>query len=342
QAIAVFATEDAACAIEESAPEDAALRDALRREDDTPGYVCIPQGEPLPQDSAPVAIGFGRNAGALFTVSGDGNLHRWEVATGKLAASITIGDMIERARVSPDGNWLAAAVVKRDPFRRSVEVWDLQQASRACEMDFGNSILDLDISDGGELVAVAMSDQTVTLWETKTGRTLARFDDLYNGGGSAANHVRFSPDGQRLANTCAGQLRWLTVGGRSEPVRKTATYHAPVQFFPDGTRLAMAEDRMRVLDAATGDLLYSFDPAGREWLEFSPDGRLLALTSRGDVAAELVSAASGKRIADLPNGRGPNAAFSSDGKLLAMTTVDHALQPGSIFVTVWRLAPQRP
>lgn len=81
----------------------------------------------------------------------------------------------------------------------------------------------------------------------------------------------------------------------------------------DGKLLASGgwDSKVKIWDAVSGKLLHQF-AAARGALEFSPDGKLLAVEA--GLALNLVETATGKTLRKLPGGRGR---FSEDGKLLA-------------------------
>jgi serine/threonine protein kinase/WD40 repeat protein len=95
----------------------------------------------------------------------------------------------------------------------------------------------------------------------------------------------------------------------------------PMAFSPDGTRLAVADDRkdeVRVFDARTGQLLrhFAMPYTPRYKMAFSPDGKRLAGTTVGD-AFSVFEVDTGRLIwkRDPVQGRGiENFTFSADGK----------------------------
>ena len=73
------------------------------------------------------------------------------------------------------------------------------------------------------------------------------------------------------------------------------------EFSPDGTRIltASGDGTAKLWDAASGNLIFSFDhPEGLTHAAFSPDGARV-LTTCWDTTAKLWDTASGKLIASL-------------------------------------------
>lgn len=98
-------------------------------------------------------------------------------------------------------------------------------------------------------------------------------------------------------------------------------------FFPDGKRLLTLEgDRCRVVDLATGKVLYSL-PAhpDRSPAAISPNGRLLATVEKNSVS--VWKAATGTKIAEWPSPSHATAlAFAPDGRRLAIGYTDSTIK----------------
>jgi WD40 repeat protein len=119
---------------------------------------------------------------------------------------------------------------------------------------------------------------------------------------------------------------------------------------PDGRTIVTRQDfSLRVRDAATGKELRKIElkRAGsysrNEWLAFTPDGKALAVTSRGGVI-HLIDLESGKKSRDFSNanpesslGKGWDSvlgiAFSRDGKLMASGGFTN--DRGTYFARLW-------
>lgn len=142
-------------------------------------------------------------------------------------------------------------------------------------------------SRDGKILASGSYDGTAKLWDTATGRELANLR-----GGGPVHRVAFAPDGRMLAaSDGSGAIRcWdVPTGGPRTPFR------APL--------------------------------AGKSFVTFSGDGRLLASGFNNDV--KLYETATGNELATL---RGhtdqvnPNSEFSPDGSLLATGSYDHTIR----------------
>jgi len=187
--------------------------------------------------------------------------------------------------------------------------------------------------DSGRLFAVAgVGGSEAGLFRIRAGRRPRRI-----GGFGRAATATVSPDARRVAAYVEGEfgarIEFRSLGGRL--VSRSAAFarnfyeYPRLIWSPDSRRLVVpTADRtrdLRVLDAATGRLVGSFDgPAG--YLDrqlWSPDGRRLALPTRR--GARLVDVAT--RRVQVVRAASDNAsyAWSPDGTWLATSDEDNAV-----------------
>src|SRR5262249_19137716 len=140
------------------------------------------------------------------------------------------------------------------------------------------------------------------------GTWRARVLATLEGHTSAVSVVAWSPDGRRLATSCAGyglerQLEvgevkiWEAVDGREMLALKghTGKVHS-VSWSPDGKRLATGSEdgTVKVWDASGGRELLAY-PSMVTAVSWSPDGQRLA-TGSGDGTVKVWEAASIKAV----------------------------------------------
>ncbi|MCZ7634727.1 MAG: protein kinase [Verrucomicrobia bacterium] len=193
-----------------------------------------------------------------------------------------------------------------------------------------------DVFGGKPTGALGHSEGLLELWDLSAGTLITRWQAETN----AIRSVPFSPDGRQVVTgSAAGGVRIWDVGTRAEVAgfRPAAGPVTALAYSPDGKRLAAAvgwgRSEVELWDVANGHPLpFPRDQDWVAWLEFSPDGHLVAAAGmNGDV--ELWQLSSGGRVAEL---KGHvmgvlRACFFPDGQTLATGGLDGR-------VKLWNLA----
>jgi WD40 repeat protein len=247
----------------------------------------------------------------------------------------------------PDSVWDVAvddagSLAATASFDGTVRLWDLrpERDHRAAlsRQAYGGDVLarglegveGVAFGEGGRLLAAAASD-AITVWDVDDRRRVATLRARDAFGWKA---VSFGPGGARVAAIGASGVDgdevvavWRSSGGRPVtrlPAGRGALLTA-VDVSPDGTLIATGGLRgpVRLWSVSSGRVIRRIEPrAGVEGVDFSPDGRRLAVA-----AGELV------RIYAVDTGR-PQAtlrghdqfvksvSFSADGRLVAAGSED--------------------
>jgi RNA polymerase sigma factor (sigma-70 family) len=214
--------------------------------------------------------------------TGDTETLMWDVATSKITHEFknSGGSM---ARFSPDGKTLCKRGVDNH-----LELWDVATHKRIRQIEepknatmrrsFGFS------PDGKTLISG--SSAGVRLYDVATGKILHGFDSIQD--------AKFSPDGKTLG--ALSKEDWFK---GEEP---------KLDLWDVATRKRVRQFELEKLGPFEVDSFLA--------LEFSPDGKILAVSRHSAVC--LLDVATGKLIRKLPlNGKQVFMAFSPDGKTLA-------------------------
>jgi WD40 repeat protein len=281
-------------------------------------------------------LAFHPDGKSLISVSEDGTLRRWELASGKETQRLT-----ENANwfsyslaLSADGATLAVEAGKGtgfgpEKYLSHVRLLDTATFKERFRVALSSSRAhDVAISPDGRYVAAAFAkakpdEDYVRLWDSQSGQQIR----LQPGTEQTVYRVRFLPDGKTLAsaggdgvvrmwNVADGAELALTRGPGVKPVLRLA-------FSPTGDLLAAAnsDGTVEFWDTRRGLALHTLAktvPLLRS-IAFSPDGQsLLTLSSIPDApfTARLWNARTGQFLQAFKPVLG-QPAFSPDGKRFA-------------------------
>ena len=255
---------------------------------------------------------FSPNGRYVLTSSDDKTARLWDSKTGE-PVHILEGhtQSVRGVAFSPDGE--RAVTTSLD---HSARVWSVETGKQSVILGHGDVVTSAAFSPDGQRIVTASDDNTVPIWDAQMGErivTLSGRTAVYSPDGRSI--VTSDGDTARIWNADNGKLAMVLRGHRS---RVTGAV-----FGPDGRSVLTASDdktarlwsagtetntQMAVLAAHTGS-------AGRA--VFSPDGRR-ALTASDDNSVRLWDAEAGRQIATFTRAGSGMAAFSPDGRLVAI------------------------
>jgi WD40 repeat protein len=249
--------------------------------------------------------------------------HIWDMTSGK---------EIHRIKMLPGGFWSSLAF-SPDSQRLAVgcegafTVWDLTTGQEvAPDEGHKGSIWSGALSRDGRLVCTAGRDGVIHLWDRQTGKILRTLTHPRN---RSFSGVVFSPNDRFIAAVGDELFVWEASTGKLVREISLASNDclACPTFSPDGKFLAAIgwnRGELVLWEMATGKKVWQVEDLGFSTsLAFSPDGKLLAVTSRGKTI-RLRRVATGDLAAELPPpteqcGNHQGLAYSSDGRVLVLS-----------------------
>lgn len=206
-------------------------------------------------------------------------------------------------------------------------------------IEVGASVTDVDVAADASLVAAALDNGDVRIWDARTGSTAGLF---HVERGRRVLGVSFSGDGSRvLGASQAEAVVWSTLGDRSAPLARFPASGRIVSaaLSPDGALVATGHfgGVLRLWRVDTGKFERELRPPGRTApitaVAFAPDGGRVAAAAGARTAVWAV------RGGALPHTQAHESdvyalSFSPDGRRLA--TGDH-----KGVVRVWRLGTRK-
>ncbi len=246
--------------------------------------------------------------GRLIAAPAWGGVPVWDAATGRLLRQLPVPSACTVV-FSPDGSRLASA----GPDGGAV--FDVGTGHEVFPLLGQHSMIGIDWSRSGALLATGGLDGTARVWDATTGEQRLV---LAGTAGLVAN-VAFSPDGTRLLTGGGdgsarvwdvrpeGSAEWI---GRAEKNVMTG-----VAYSPDGSTLVTTgySGRAVLLDASSGRPIDRY-PRAWDSATFSADGATLVTSG---AAIRVLDLASGTVTASAPSSEGGQVALGPDGRSFA-------------------------
>ena len=272
--------------------------------------------------------------GKVLVCVGGNTIRIWDVSTNTLIRTLKGNISLENdgqsvvydVSFNPDGKVLASC--GRIGKHATVRLWDITTGkvrktlkhSHATRKNEHVSIMSVAFSPDGKLLASGSRDNTVRLWNARTGR---HRHTLLGHAGYGVSSVAFSPVGKLLASGADGDKTVRLWDVTTSTLIKTFEGHnvRSVTFSPDGKSLATGGDdtTVRLWEISTGHRLPTLEGHINDvkHVAFAPDGKTLASASKIAVRLWDIDTANTQKILEGHTSRIESIALSPDGKIIA-------------------------
>ena len=200
-----------------------------------------------------------------------------------------------------------------------------------------DNVVSVNYSPDGQFLASGSYDDTIKIWDAKTGREIRTIQGHYG-----FTNISYSPDGQFLASgsiiddTDTIKIWDAKTGREIRTIQGHSSFTNTVSYSPDGKFLVSGDDdgNIEIWDAERGQRLYSFQGHSDDVksVNYSPDGRFFASGS-GDDTVKIWEVATGKELQTFTGHSSSvySVNYSPDGRFLASGSQDNTIK-------IWEVA----
>ncbi|KLJ06195.1 hypothetical protein EMPG_10376 [Blastomyces silverae] len=272
----------------------------------------------------------------LVSTDRHGNLNLYDFKTGVLRGILetyTRSSHPQHVSTSPDGRFAFCYLGPR--FQSGFSIWNIDTRDRyGIDLEKGLQVVASEFSPNSELLATALDNRTIRLWDPKTGAFQATLTGCLD---DRQPRLSISLNGKHLASSSRNKVQiWDLRTGNLSRTFKSRSYNVIIEFSPVNQVLAFLskDTTIRLWDPETDK---SFALEGHEegiWaINFAPNGQLLASGDRSGVI-RLWDVSTGTCLANLGRSHPRDILdihFSPDGQFFASASADGTIK-------VWDLA----
>ncbi len=264
----------------------------------------------------------------LITVSDDGVIKFWDAHSGKELKSSDARTLPVRGiSIDREGNRLATS--SNDG---KIIIWEISgDILKPIQSFEGNTIgVGVALSPDGAMVAIALDDNTVKLWDIKSGESL----NTFKGHEEFVYGLAFSPDGTRLATASDDKTIRLWDVNSVNQYQDFLGHKAPIRgiaFDPEGKLLVSVsvDGSGKIWDIEKRIELKSLSGHAGEiyGVDFSNDGKRIASAGE-DGTVRIWNSESGKLELTLTGYQGVplSVSFSPDGNRIAVSGTNKTVE----------------
>ena len=275
------------------------------------------------------ALAFSPNGKLLATGGANGEVLLWEVASGRRVRALEDGGMgsMHGVAFTPDGSSLVTGGTDGQ-----IQIWDpgTGQLKGSPELRHAG-LVSLALSTDGKIVAARGLHQPISLWDTTSGRRVAKLGSPVSSFSSYS--LALAPVAPRLASAGKDGVvhLWDLTTGREENSLKAdgASWAVSTTFSPSGKLLAVSRiGLIHLLDSETGTEIRRLE--GHEGyvlgMAISPNEKLLASAAHSyggdgkqheDWSVRIWDLSKGVQLQRFPSIHAIQPAFHPNGRVLA-------------------------
>ena len=272
----------------------------------------------------------------ILSSSGDKTICVWDATTGTKLKTLTASHWVWNMALSKDGRYVVASTWNPPGEAGPLQLWDLESGKVVREFvpetgKWRGLVLDVAYSADGNYVAASGTDGYVRLWNAKSGALVSSFEF----GGCWIKEICFSKDGQKVAaglmaveENVTNSVVFLDV--KSKAIIKQVDGVLLTKMSDMKSVATVSADGVFRREIATGQVIEELNwELGLENRDGSGMvGKIIVCSPDGETLLSIV----GKqlRLSDAKTGRpritlmedqvGETAAFSNDGRFLAVPT----------------------
>ena len=282
------------------------------------------------------SVAFAPDGNTLASGSDGNTIKLWDARSGETLRTLeSHTSLVDSVAFAPDGSTLASG-----SSDNAIKLWDARSGELQLSIDargpgyerkgHASDVDSVAFAPDGNTLVSGSSDNTIKLWDARSGEVLRTLD----GHANEVRSVAFAPDGKTLASGSYDNTIKLW-SARSGDLLRTLAGHKwivhSVAFAPDGKTLASGswDNTIKLWDARSGETLRTLEGHTEDVtsVAFAPDGNTLTSGS-DDKTIKLWDAHSGALLRTLEGHTSwvISVAFAPDGQTLASGSKDKTIK----------------
>ena len=265
----------------------------------------------------------------IVTSSYDETAKLWDVVSGKLLLDMKgFRQLLNSARFSPDGSKIFITAMMMETDSMFAKILETKSGKELRRFKMNDTIaINASFTEKGEKLIASLSDSSVKIWSTETGKIITVLSNVEQ----PVKSANFSIDGTKIVavyfDDSIATIWDAATGQRLTGIRSKTGQIKSATFSPDGKKiLALSNSNIpRLWDATTGKLFRELKGHRKEiaYATFNSQGDKV-LTVSWDSTAKIWDSGTGNLLVTLLGHQSVvcYGSFSPDGKKVITTSWD--------------------